>query len=138
MAARDKIHNAVKNALIKDGWMITHDPLRIEYADKHVEIDLGAERLFAAQKGSEKIAVEIKSFLGRSKLHDFKELLGQYQIYLTLIGEVAPAYRLLVAVDEETFEFDFDHAIIQLLIRQQQIPFIVVDVESEEILSWQN
>lgn len=32
--ARDKIHNAVKNALIKDGWTITHDPY--EFAWKKV------------------------------------------------------------------------------------------------------
>lgn len=29
MPARDIYHNTVKNALIKDGWTITHDPLRL-------------------------------------------------------------------------------------------------------------
>lgn len=31
--AKDIIHDAVKNALIKDGWTITADPFRIEYEE---------------------------------------------------------------------------------------------------------
>lgn len=136
MAARDKIHDAVKDALIKDGWTITHDPLRLEYESKHVEIDLGAEKLVAAERGTEKIAVEIKSFLGRSKLQDFKLLLGQYHIYAALIKKVAPIYNLLIAVDEETYTYDFDHPIIQLLLSQQQIPLVVIDTETREVRQW--
>jgi len=33
MAARDKIHELVKQALIKDGWTITDDPFTIEFVD---------------------------------------------------------------------------------------------------------
>ncbi|MGC1310537.1 MAG: element excision factor XisH family protein [Phormidesmis sp.] len=33
MSARDIFHNAVKAALQKDGWIITHDPLTIDLAD---------------------------------------------------------------------------------------------------------
>ena len=29
MPAKDIHHDTVKNALIKDGWTITHDPLRL-------------------------------------------------------------------------------------------------------------
>lgn len=29
MPARDIFHDAVKKALIKDGWTITHDPYKI-------------------------------------------------------------------------------------------------------------
>ena len=32
--AKDLYHNAVRNALIKDGWTITHDPLRLEDNDR--------------------------------------------------------------------------------------------------------
>ncbi len=63
MPARDLFHNAVVHALQKDGWTITDDPLTIRYGKDRVSIDLGAERLLAAERGNEKIAVEIKSFL---------------------------------------------------------------------------
>ncbi len=29
MPARDIHHDAVRNALVKDGWAITHDPLHV-------------------------------------------------------------------------------------------------------------
>ncbi|MFN8569082.1 MAG: element excision factor XisH family protein [Kouleothrix sp.] len=56
MPARDIYHNAVKAALIADGWTITHDPYRIEYGGKDAYVDLGAERasldvVLAAERG---------------------------------------------------------------------------------------
>ncbi|MEL7508697.1 MAG: element excision factor XisH family protein [Cyanobacteria bacterium J06554_1] len=33
--ARDVFHQQVKNALIKDGWHITHDPLPNSYQRSH-------------------------------------------------------------------------------------------------------
>lgn len=80
MAVKDKIHDIVKNALIKDGWRITDDPLTIEYEDARVFIDLGAERVLAAERDNEKIAVEIKTFAGRSAIHAMEIALGQLLI----------------------------------------------------------
>jgi hypothetical protein len=61
--AKDLYHETVKIALAKEGWLITHDPLYL--ADLNVgidyEIDLGAEKLIVAEKGLEKIAIEVKS-----------------------------------------------------------------------------
>ena len=62
MARLDKIHEAVKNALIKDGWTITHDPLTFLFEKQRVLIDLAAEKLFTAEKKGRKIAVEVKVF----------------------------------------------------------------------------
>ena len=59
MPARDLYHDAVKNALVKDGWTITHDPFIVEIEGDRLYIDLGAERVIAAEKGTRKIAVEI-------------------------------------------------------------------------------
>jgi hypothetical protein len=65
MAQLDKIHNAVKNALIKDGWTIKADPFRIEFEEYRLYADLAAERPTAAVRENEKIVVEVKSFLNR-------------------------------------------------------------------------
>lgn len=43
MPARDLYHETVKNALIKDGWTITHDPLTLELGSSRLFVDLGAE-----------------------------------------------------------------------------------------------
>ena len=59
--ARDLVHNAVRECLKNDGWIITHDPynLSLVQSKRTLSIDLGAERVIAAEKGTEKIAVEV-------------------------------------------------------------------------------
>ncbi|MEB3313788.1 MAG: element excision factor XisH family protein [Cyanobacteriota bacterium] len=51
--AKDLFHDIVKSALIAEGWEITHDPFPVDYGDVQMQIDLGAERLLAAQRDSE-------------------------------------------------------------------------------------
>jgi hypothetical protein len=55
--AKDVIREAVKNALIKDGWTITADPYIITYGDDKLYVDLAAERALAAERDGHKIAV---------------------------------------------------------------------------------
>lgn len=68
MPARDRYHDQVKNALIKEGWTITHDPLHVKWGTKDMYVDLGAEFLIAAEKDRFKIAVEVKSFVSQSEM----------------------------------------------------------------------
>jgi hypothetical protein len=77
MAAKDLYHDLVKELLIADGWTITHDPLFFAFGIRKVYVDIGAERLIAAEKGKEKIAVEVKSFVGESAVDDLEKALGQ-------------------------------------------------------------
>jgi hypothetical protein len=58
MPAVDRIHDPVKNALVKDGWTITHDPFVIQYDDLQVIADLAAERTLAAERGQQRIAAK--------------------------------------------------------------------------------
>jgi hypothetical protein len=76
MTAKDIYHDTVKNALIKSGWHITHDPLVLKWGSKDLYVDLGAERLLAAEKSGQKIAVEVKSFVSQSEVDDLKTLSG--------------------------------------------------------------
>ncbi len=82
--AKDLIHEAVRNALIKDGWVITDDPLYIVFEDEDsISIDLGAENQILAEKDSRKIAVEIKTFNQPSLMYEFHKAIGQYFNYET-------------------------------------------------------
>ncbi len=74
--ARDKYHYAARIALEKDAWIVTNDPLELSFKQADFEIDLAAERLIAAERGLEKIAVEIKSFLGKSAISEFHTTLS--------------------------------------------------------------
>ena len=63
MPAKDQFHEAVKNALVKEGSTITDDPLFLKFGEVDMYVDLGAEKVISAWKDGEKIAVEVKSFI---------------------------------------------------------------------------
>jgi len=88
--AKDIFHEQVKEALIKDGWIITHDPYPLKHLRKDLEVDLGAEMIIAAEKHAIEIAVEIKSFIGHSEVHDFYKALGQFKTYLRIMRKLDP------------------------------------------------
>ena len=79
--ARDKLHDVVRNALEKDGWTITDDPLRLVVGADTMLVDLAAERLIAAERNEELIAVEIKGYDEPSTIHGFHGVIGQYLHY---------------------------------------------------------
>jgi hypothetical protein len=70
--AKDIYHDTVKTALEKDGWTITDELLRLTIGSRSVYIDLGAEKLIAAEKEGRQIAIEIKSFLSPSPVNDLE------------------------------------------------------------------
>ena len=138
MTAKDIIHDNVKTALVKDGWIITHDPYTIEFEEEFLYADLAAERVLAAEKGNQKIVVEIKSFAGTSTIQDFKSALGQYILYLPILAEVAPEYKLYLAIGRNVYTYDFQRKIIQFTLKMHNIPLIIVDIEKEEVIEWIN
>ena len=136
MAKLDKIHNAVKNALVKDGWTITADPFRIEFEEYRLYADLSAERPIAAMRGNEKIVVEIKSFLNRSSVSDFENALGQYLIYRRLLSKLEPETKVYLAISEATYTDFFTFKATQFIIAAEQVSLFTVKLENEEIERW--
>jgi hypothetical protein len=138
MPAKDLYHDAVKNALIKDGWTITADPYFIKYEDAELYADLAAEKPIAAERQGQKIVVEIKSFVGRSLMYDFHNALGQYIVYRNLIQLTEPEYTLYLAIDDVVYDGFFQRKSVQSVVSQNQVFLLVVDTEKEEILQWIN
>jgi len=124
MAQLDKIHEAVKNALIKDGWTITADPYRIDFEEYRLYADLSAERPIAAVRGNEKIVVEIKSFLNRSSVSDFENALGQYLIYRRLLSKIEPETKIYLAISEATYTDFFTLKATHLLLKANKFLFL--------------
>ncbi len=136
MAARDKIHDAVKNAIIKDGWIITADPYTIQFEDVTLEADLAAERPFAAEREGQKIVVEIKSFISPSPMRDLEGALGQYLIYRSLLEQIAPEHVAYLAVGEATYTTLFQRKAVQFLVKKFRVALLVVRLEPEEVVQW--
>jgi XisH protein len=136
MSARDRYHDWVKATLINAGWMITHDPLSVAIGKISIQIDLGLESLIGAEKGAEKIAVEIKSFGKASQITDFYAALGQYLCYKVALAEKHPDRILYLAVPGLVYDLFFTEELIQKVLRAYPVKLLVYNLSSKEIQSW--
>jgi hypothetical protein len=137
MPALNKYHQAVINGLIKDGWTITHDPLTLKVGDDTLFIDLAAERLIAAEKGIQKIAVEIKTFAGNSPIADLEHAVGQFVIYRLALRRLEPERELYLAAPAFVVVNEFQsRELWQAFITDENGKVIGYDIESEEIIQW--
>lgn len=137
MPAKDIYHDAIKNALIKDNWMITADPYFIIYKKLKLIADLGAERALSAQKGNDKIVIEIKSFINPSFIYDLERAVGQYIIYRNFLNKTAPDHQIYLALSQLVYQANFDET-IQIVVDENQLKLIIVDIEKEIITQWIN
>jgi len=136
MPVKDLYHDTVRTALIKDGWTITDDPLILKIGERFTFIDLGAKKLIAAERDSEKIAVEIKSFLSPSPINDLENAWGQFFLYARALQKREPDRHLYLAIRRDTFETLFQEEAGQLLLEEPGFRMIVFDQNREEIVQW--
>jgi hypothetical protein len=138
MPAKDIYHDAVVHALVKDAWIITHDPLTVAVGRRDLLIDLGAERMLAAERNGERIAVEIKSFVKLSLVQDLKEALGQFVLYEDALARSTNQSdrTLYLALREETYDELFTEPIGEMLLDNRRLRLIVFDEVAEVIVKW--
>ncbi|MEG4026539.1 XisH family protein [Microcoleus sp. S13C4] len=136
MAARDLFHDAVKKALQKEEWEITADPLIVKIQGVKFEIDLAAEKVLAAEKLGQKIAVEIKSFLNNSAITDFHLALGQFLNYRLALQIKEPDRTLYLAVPFDTFDSFFQEPFIKEAVNVYQLKLVVYNPQKEVIVEW--
>jgi hypothetical protein len=137
MPAKNLYHDAVIDALKADGWTITHDPLTISFGGRDLYVDIGAERItIAAERGSEKIAVEVQSFISRSPIRDFEQAVGQFDVYRAVLMETEPDRELFLAVPKRIAESLLQDRFGQLIIRRVGLKVIVFDEHSRRIVQW--
>lgn len=135
--ARDLFHNIVKESLQSEGWTVTHDPFPIDYGDVQMQIDLGAERLIAAEREAKKIAVEVKSFTKPSAISEFHTAVGQYLNYRYALRIKEPERTLYLAVPHPTYDEFFRLRFITEIVQDQQILLLVYNIQTGDI-QWIN
>lgn len=136
MPAKDIYHDAVKNALVKDGWIVTDDPFKLKLGLRELFVDLGAKKLLSAQKDEKKILVEIKSFTNPSPVADLEQALGQYIIYSNILEEQKSQAILYMAIRYDTYCQIFSEPIGLLVTKKNHVNLLIFDHQKEEIIEW--
>jgi len=136
MSACDLHHHVVRRALEKDGWTITHDPYTLAFGRRRGFVDLGADRPFAAEKGTRRVAIEVKSFLGESVMADLEQALGQYLLYRSWMRRTDAVRELLLAVSDSVYDDVFVDPSAQVLITDYDLSLVSVSLEREEVVRW--
>lgn len=140
MAAKDIYHEACVRALEKDGWTITDYPLTIPVEKTNLLIDIGAEKLITAERGTERIAVEVKSFVSISTTQDLHLALGQFLIYEMALqqSEQQADRTLYLSIRASTFDTAFQEGVGAMVLRNKALRLLVFDEAMEEIVQWIN
>ena len=138
MSKRDIYHYQAKNALKKDGWLVTDDPLISSLGEEDYRIDLGAEKIIIATKENKRIAVEVKSFLSNSVINDFHKALGQILDYKVVLEENNCDRELFMAITEDTHKSFLKYLLIKLSLKRHNIKLLVFDPQKEEVIKWIN
>ncbi|MEM7797983.1 MAG: element excision factor XisH family protein [Chloroflexota bacterium] len=142
MPQRDSIHQIVRDALEKDGWVITDDPYVISYDERFHFVDLGARgvsrpsEFIGAQRQDQKIAAEIKDFRGRSAIGNLEQAIGQYVLYKLLLNQVDQSRKIYLAISEIAFDEIFGKPIGELVINGLPMRLVIIDVEKIEVKQW--
>lgn len=132
--ARDLYHENVRKALENEGWLITHDPYPIKIGAIRMFLDLGAERVIAAEKENEQIAIEIKSFIGDSTISDFHEAVGQYSNYQIALEDEDPTRVLFLAIPKQIYETFFQEPFIQKVIKKTNVRLLIYQPQTLDLL----
>ena len=136
MPRRDVYHYQIRRALEKDGWTITHDPMQIVWEDKPYAPDLGAERILGIERGEEKLAVEIKCFIGQNFSFDFYEAMGQFDSYFYALADLEPDRTTILAVPLNAYDKYFIKKHVSRLLELKNFPIVVVDTDKEIVVQW--
>jgi XisH protein len=136
--ARDLFHYAVRAALEKEKWVITDDPLKVGAGGAKFEIDLGAERIVAADRGEERIAIEIKTFAGDSPITDYHAALGQFLNYRLALELSNIDRSLYLAIPTLIYEAFFQKEFLKISVERYQIKLIIYEPVSEVVERWIN
>ena len=134
--ARDLFHTNVKEALLKDGWSVTNDPLTFKVGKVQIQIDLGAERLIAAERGLDKIAVEIKTFGSLSFITALYEAVGKYVVYRNVLKKIEPERKLFLAVPDSVYVRYFDEVAILNIMQEEKFKIVVYNQFTQVISQW--
>ena len=146
IAARDDIQRAIarlypieerdalKNALIKDEWTITHAPLHIDYAGHEIACGLAAQK--QSDNGDTHIAVQFADLSPSLPMDALCQAMGKYAIRDCILHSQEPTRALYMAVSRKMYELMMAEEIGEITLRTKGLRFLIFDGDLEIILHW--
>jgi hypothetical protein len=137
MPAKNLYHDAVRDALVADGWTITDDPFTLRAGGRRLYVDLAADRVaLVASRGAERIAVEVQSFLAVSDIENLHHAVGQYVVYRALMEVEHPDRVLYLAVPEAVARTIFEEVVGRTVREREGIRLLVFSPDTRRITRW--
>lgn len=133
LPAKDNYHDAVANALIKEGWTISPKQKLLLVGKRHLWIDI------EAIKASENLAilVEVKGFeYSPSPIEYLAEVIGKYTLYSGILEYINSHLPLYLAVPIQAYTGILSEPVGKISINKANIKLIVFEPSTEEILLW--
>jgi len=98
--------------------------------------ELAGEKLITAEKDTQKIAVEIKSFISPSEIRDLEMALGQYVLYQNILSRIDPERTLYLAIREASFLKIFEQEVGKILLENKVLKLFTFNPDQEVITRW--
>jgi hypothetical protein len=133
LPAKDYHHDTVIRALVKDGWTITGEQIKIIVEDRNLFIDIEASRASDNQMA----LIEVKELDAVSSPIDaLASAIGKYFLYRVALKDAGVIIPLYLAVSEAAYQGILREKIGQLSILEGNISLVVFDPNREEVLRW--
>jgi XisH protein len=98
--------------------------------------DFAAEKFIIAEKNTEKILVEIKSFITSSNINELHHSVGQYDFYALLLEEQEPNRIPFLAMPKDAYDDLIREPIVQTFLDRHNVKLIIFDVQNPIIHAW--
>ncbi|MCU0476995.1 MAG: hypothetical protein MUC99_12980 [Anaerolineae bacterium] len=138
MPAIDICEPQVVHALEKLGYQVTHQPYAIRLNQPREPLLFADLRLVSTRDTTRGIiVVEVKCFAsGRNVLDELYGAVGQCMMYRTILEQVEPDAMVYLSVPRSVHQAKLNNQSVIRLMREARLGFLVVDLETEEVVSW--
>lgn len=133
--AKDKLHDAVEIALVKDGWF-NIKPITLDYEGTDLNLDMIADKLIGAEREELQIAVEVKSFSSPSVTYDFHQAVGQYLHYRMALQHLGLERAPYLAIPDAIYTNYLTQPFFQDSLSLHRVNLFTIDPMRQEIVQW--
>lgn len=136
MPAIDDCEPQIIRAFAKLGWALVRRSFPLRMNSKMLYADLLLQQ---TQTEASLIVVEVKCFPERgSHINQFYTAIGQYFVYRLLLEKQAPDIRLVLAIPLHIYQtLVSQQAVLGQLVEKYDIGLAIVNLQNEEVASWE-